>query len=37
MWRYRRGYVLSDNVITGQYIVMVNSVELIGTKEYMTL
>jgi len=37
MWRYRRGHTLSDIVITGQYNVMVNSVELIGTKEYMTL
>jgi len=37
MWRYSRGYALSDIVITGQYIVMVNSVELIGTKEYVTL
>jgi len=37
MWHYSRAYALSDIVITGQYNVMVNSVELIGTKEYVTL
>jgi len=37
MWRYRRGYTLSDIVITGQYIVMFNSVELIGTTGCVTL
>ena len=37
MWLYRRGVVQTDVVITGEYNVMVNSEELIGTTEYLTL
>jgi len=35
--RYRRGLVKKDVVITGVYNGMVNSEELIGTTEYLTL
>ena len=35
--RYRRGVVETDVFITVEYNVMVNSEELIGTAEYLTL
>jgi len=35
--RYRRGDAYTDVVITGEYNVMVNSEELIGTTVHLTL
>jgi len=34
IWRYRRGDAYTDVVITGEYNVMVNSEELIGSTEH---
>jgi hypothetical protein len=37
IWRYLRGVVYTDVVITGEYNVTANSEELVGTTEYMGL
>ena len=37
IWRYRRGVAYTDVVISEQYNIMVNSEELIGNQEHLTL